>query len=77
MTSALHFDNAVADIEEYVVRLQSFLAEAKHARQRSWIGELPHCSATMSKVQMVARQIVQTATDAEVECSIAMGEFTK
>lgn len=73
MNPATLFDTALAAIEDDIVLLRAFVAEAKLAKARSWIAECGHCSAAMSKAQMVARRIVETAMDAQVEADMAGG----
>lgn len=69
------FVEGVADIDRQIVELMGFLEQARNARSRSWVGELAHCDAAMSKVQMSARRIVEIALDCQVEVGIAAGEL--
>lgn len=73
MNPATQFDSHLAAIEDDIVRLKSCVREARLAKERSWIAEAGHCSATMAKAQMYARRIVEACADAGIEADMADG----
>lgn len=69
--AALRYKQALADIRDSMVFMDSHVRFAESLEFTP--ATLAKIYAAMSKIQMSARKITQTAIDAEIECRIAEG----
>lgn len=69
--AGVRYKQALADIRDSMVFMDSHVRFAESFEFTP--ATLAKLNAAMSKIQMSARKIVQTAIDAEIECRIAEG----
>lgn len=69
--AGVHYKRALADIRDSMVFMDSHVRFAESLEFTP--ATLAKLFAAMSKIQVSARKITQTAIDAEIECRIAEG----